>query len=77
MKKRAHSELSSVSENDSSINITPTKNPKKKQNKQKKQEESSRPDLNEDAIKDIQKQLKQINDKMANVMTKMMKVSEY
>ncbi|XP_053383866.1 uncharacterized protein LOC128550034 [Mercenaria mercenaria] len=58
-KKRPRSELSSVSELDTSADITPRKNPKKKQNKNQ-----------EDPMQDIRSQLHQINSKLENVMTK-------
>lgn len=58
LRKRAHSELSNVSENDSSRNITPTKIQKRIRINKKKEDESTSSDINENAIKDIKKAIK-------------------
>lgn len=64
-KKRNRSEISSTSSVDASMSTTPIKNPKKKQNKHSIDKESDQTDLIE-----IRQQLRQINDKLANVLTK-------
>lgn len=71
-KKRPRSLTSSTSEMETTMNTTPIKNPKKKQNKQKGDNNANETNDTGDMkdMKDIKHQLTQINEKLANVMTK-------